>query len=170
MPEYGRAHSRHESLGGPGGQEIPEKTDRRGERAFRLSRFEGAVHRRGRAGSYAVPAGHVPEVALEAELPEPEGTAVVRVRHGRGHTLRRHATRTTELDESWAEIELPFRRGTTDRDGVALGTHAVAVSPPELVDAVRSALASVARAHEGLAQQPSAVSQPAGSTRSGESA
>ena len=76
----------------------------------------------------------MPEVALEAQLPEPEGTAVVRVRHGRGHTLRRFAQRTTEIDEQWAEIEVPYRRGTTERDVVALGTHAVAVSPPELVD------------------------------------
>ena len=58
--------------------------DRGDERAFRLSRFEGTVRRKGRAGSYAVPSDHVPEVALEAQLPEPEGTAVVRVRHGRG--------------------------------------------------------------------------------------
>jgi len=85
----------------------------------------------------------VPEVALEAQLPEPEGTAVVRVRHGRGHTLRRYAQRTTEVDERWAEIEVPYRRGTTERDVVALGTHAVAVAPPELVVGVRSALRAV---------------------------
>jgi proteasome accessory factor B len=121
--------------------------DRGDERAFRLSRFEGAVRRKGRAGSYAVPSDHVPEVALEAQPPEPEGMAVVRVRHGRGHTLRRLAQRTTEIDEQWAEVEVPYRRGTTERDVVALGTHAVAVSPPELVEAVRSALLAVARAH-----------------------
>jgi proteasome accessory factor B len=121
--------------------------DRGEERAFRLSRFEGQVRKKGRAGTYAVPADHVPEVALEGQPAEPEGTAVVRLRHGRGHTLRRHAQRTTELDERWAEVEVPYRRGTTERDVVALGTHAVAVSPPELVEGVRSALRGVLVAH-----------------------
>ncbi|NUQ31683.1 MAG: WYL domain-containing protein, partial [Dermatophilaceae bacterium] len=108
----------------------------------------GPVKRKGRAGSYVVPSDHVPEVALEAQPPEPVGTAVVRVRHGRGHTLRRNAVRTTELDERWAEIEVPYQRGTTERDVVALGTHAVAVAPPELVAGVRSALQAVADAHD----------------------
>ena len=124
--------------------------DRSDERAFRLSRFEGPVRKQGRAGSYAVPADHVPEVALEAQqLPEPEGVAVVRLRHGRGHTLRRFAQRTTEIDERWGEVEVPYRRGTTERDVVALGTHAVAVSPPELVESVRKTLTAVAEANEG---------------------
>jgi proteasome accessory factor B len=89
----------------------------------------------------------VPEVALEGQPAEPEGVAVVRLRHGRGHTLRRYAQRTTELDERWAEVEVPYRRGTTERDVAALGTHAVAVSPPELVEGVRSALLAVLGAH-----------------------
>jgi proteasome accessory factor B len=122
--------------------------DRHDERAFRLSRFEGPVRRRGRAGSYAVPADHVPEVALEGQPVEPAGTAVVRLRSGRGHALRRHASRTVELDGGWAEVEIPYRRGSTERDVVALGTHAVAVAPPELVDAVRTALAAAADANE----------------------
>jgi proteasome accessory factor B len=74
---------------------------------------------------------------------------VVRVRHGRGHTLRRNATRTAEIDERWAEIEVPYQPGTTERDVVALGTHAVAVSPPELVAGVRAALQAVATAQAG---------------------
>ncbi|WP_323099868.1 helix-turn-helix transcriptional regulator [Intrasporangium sp. YIM S08009] len=123
--------------------------DRQDERAFRLSRFEGQVRRKGRAGSYVVPADHVPEVALEAQPAEPEGTAVVRLRTGRGHTLRRHAARTTELGGRWDEVEVPYRRGVTERDVVALGVDAVAVSPAELVDAVRATLTGAARAHEG---------------------
>lgn len=126
--------------------------DRGDERAFRLSRFEGQVRKKGRAGTYAVPADHVPEVALEGQPAEPEGVAVVRVRHARGHTLRRHAQRTTELDERWAEVEVPYRRGTTERDVAALGTHAVAVSPPELVEGVRSALLAVLGAHASVPQ------------------
>ena len=113
--------------------------DRGDERAFRLSRFEGAVRRkRAGPGSYAVPTDHVPEVALEAQAARARG-------HGRRRGCATAAatpcaaapSAPTELDERWAEIEVPYRRGTTERDVVALGTHAVAVSPPELVEAVR---------------------------------
>ncbi len=122
--------------------------DRQDERAFRLSRFEGAVRKKGRAASYAVPGDHVPEVALRAQEGEPSGTAVVRLRHGRGHTLRAHASAVRELDNRWAEVEVPYRRGTTERDVVALGTHAVAVSPADLVTGVVAALTAAARANE----------------------
>lgn len=122
--------------------------DRGDERAFRLSRFEGPVHRKGRAGGYVVPADHVPAVALAAQAPEVAGVAVVRVRRGSGHSLRRNATSTCDLDEVWTEIELPYRRGSTEREVAALGADAVAHSPSMLVDGVRAALTAVARAHE----------------------
>jgi proteasome accessory factor B len=54
---------------------------------------------------------------------------------------------------------VPYRRGTTERDVVALGTHAVAVSPPELVEAVRSALLAVVRAHAEGAQPGATTTQ-----------
>jgi proteasome accessory factor B len=58
------------------------------------------------------------------------------------------ATATRELDEGWAEVDVPYERGVTERDIVALGTHAIAVSPPELVTAVRAALLGTLTAHE----------------------
>jgi proteasome accessory factor B len=123
--------------------------DREDERAFRLSRVEGAVRKLGRAGAYTVPDDYEPDVALEQQATAPVGTARVRLRHGRGHTLRRHALSVTELDERWSEVEVPYWRGSTERDVVALGQHAVALSPPELVDAVRSTLTAAAEANEG---------------------
>ena len=114
--------------------------DRAAERAFRLGRVVGPVRKKGRAGSYEIPADHVPEVSLAAQAPEPQGSAVVRVRHGRGHVLRQAASRTQDLDHRWAEIEVPYERGRTERDIAALGSHAIAVSPPELVEGVRAAL------------------------------
>jgi proteasome accessory factor B len=123
--------------------------DREDERAFRLSRVEGAVRKLGRAGAYTVPEDYEPDVALEQQATAPVGTARVRLRHGRGHTLRRHALSVTELDERWSEVEVPYWRGSTERDVVALGQHAVALSPPELVDAVRSTLTAAAEANEG---------------------
>jgi proteasome accessory factor B len=122
--------------------------DRADDRAFRLSRVEGPVRKHGRAGSYTVPEGYEPQVALQQQAAAPEGTAVVRLRHGRGHTLRHHASSVTDLDERWDEVEVPYVRGSTERDVVALGRHAVAVSPPELVDAVRAGLIGAAEANE----------------------
>lgn len=121
--------------------------DRADERAFRLGRFEGTARKKGRAGSYEIPADHVPEVALAAQAPEPRGTALVRVRHGRGHVLRRVAVQTREVDERWAEVEVPYEPGFTVRDVAALGTHAVALAPPELVSAVQDALRGTLGAH-----------------------
>ncbi|MEO7130987.1 MAG: WYL domain-containing protein [Dermatophilaceae bacterium] len=122
--------------------------DRRDERAFRLGRFEGPVRKKGRAGNYTVPADHVPEVSLASQVSEPAGVAVVRVRHGRGHVLRQQATEIREIDGTWAELDVPHRPGTTVHDIAALGTHAIAIAPPELVAAVRTALAGAAIANE----------------------
>jgi proteasome accessory factor B len=113
----------------------------------------GPVRKKGRAGSYEVPADHVPEVSLAAQAPEPQGSATIRVRHGRGHVLRQAATRTQDLDHRWAEIEVPYERGRTERDVAALGTHAIALSPPELVEGVRAALVRTIETHAAAAHQ-----------------
>lgn len=89
----------------------------------------------------------MPEVSLAAQLPEPQGSAVVRVRHGRGHVLRQAASRIQDLDHRWSEIEVPYERGRTERDIAALGSHAIAVSPPELVEGVRAALLRTVETH-----------------------
>ena len=122
--------------------------DRSDERAFRLSRVEGAVRKKGRAGGYVVPADHVPEVALSAQEADAAGVAVVWLRHGRGHTLRRHSLRSHDVDDRWAEVEIPYWPGSTERDVAALGSHAVARSPQQLVAGVVAALTAVAEAHE----------------------
>ena len=49
--------------------------DRDDDRAFRLSRFEGTVRKLGRPGTYAVPDGYEPDVALEQQATAPVGTA-----------------------------------------------------------------------------------------------
>lgn len=122
--------------------------DRDAERAFRLGRVVGPVKKKGRPGSYDVPADHVPEVSLAAQAPEPVGTAVVRLRHGRGHALRRVALASRDVDHEWAEVEVPYERGATEGDVAALGTHARVVSPPELVEGVQDALRRTLAAHE----------------------
>jgi proteasome accessory factor B len=125
--------------------------DRGEQRAFRLSRVVGPVRKKGRAGSYEVPPD--PGVDLDLGGPESEeerGTAVVRVRRGTGHSLRRQALREARVGEDWIELEVPWVRGRTERDVAALGAGAVAVRPEELVETVRTALAGAARAHGGV--------------------
>lgn len=129
--------------------------DRDGARVFRLGRFVGSVRSVGRAGTYAVPVDHVPEVAVAASEPEPAGSAVLRLRHGTGHSLRRRASSTWEVGGEWTQVEVPYVRGTTERDVAALGSAAVALGPAELVESVRGILAAAAHAHpahdEGVA-------------------
>ncbi|HET7397112.1 MAG TPA: WYL domain-containing protein [Intrasporangium sp.] len=121
--------------------------DRGDLRAFRLGRFVGPVRKQGKAGTYAVPADHVPEVAVAAQEPEPAGTAVVRLRQGAGHGLRRRATAVREVGDEWTEVEVPYVPGTTEREVAALGAAAVAAAPAELVESVRRTLAAAAAAH-----------------------
>ena len=112
--------------------------DRSDDRAFRLSRFEGAVRKQGRAGSYSVPEGHEPQVALQRQVPEPEGRRSCGCATAAATRCASTPLRPA-LDDRWDEVEVPYWRGSTERDVAALGRNAVAVSPPELVDAVRSA-------------------------------
>jgi proteasome accessory factor B len=122
--------------------------DREDLRAFRLSRFDGPARKKGRPGTYEIPRDHVPEVAVAAQEGDPVGEAVVRLRRGTGHALRRRASALRDLDDGWSELTLPYVRGTTEREIAALGPTAVAVSPDELVEAVSSALRGAATAHE----------------------
>jgi proteasome accessory factor B len=122
--------------------------DRAEERAFRLGRFVGPARKKGKSGTYEVPADHVPSVAVHSEPEELAGTAVVRVRRGTGHSLRRRSLHEASAGPDWLELEVPWVRGVTERDVTALGADALAVSPPELVDRVRATLAGTARAHE----------------------
>ena len=132
--------------------------DRQDLRAFRLSRFEGPARKKGRPGSYAIPPDHVPEVAVAAQEPEPAGEAVVRLRRGTGHALRRRATVIDELDGQWSELVLPYVPGATEREITALGPDAVSVSPDELVEVVVAALSGAATAHG--ASQPDEGERP----------
>jgi proteasome accessory factor B len=125
-------------------------TDREAPRVFRLSRMTGDVRADGAPGSFAVPEGHRPEDMIDTTSPDPtRGTARVRVAPGRGHVLRRRAGRATERDDGWTDLEVPLGSLQGLADDVAwYGKDVVAVSPPELVDAVVGRLTEAARIHE----------------------
>jgi proteasome accessory factor B len=88
-------------------------TDRQAERIFRLSRVRGKAVKQGQPGSYEVPPGtDVSEVARRL-APEPSTMrAVLLVRKGAGHTLRRGADRVEEgvpgpdTESTWDRVVL----------------------------------------------------------------
>lgn len=71
---------------------VGHDADRQAERVFRLSRVHGEVRLVGPPGSYDVPAEtDVREIARRMAPPMPNTTAVLLVRDGAGHGLRRAA-------------------------------------------------------------------------------
>jgi proteasome accessory factor B len=126
--------------------------DRQAPRVFRLSRIVGPVRTAGRPGSFEVPEDHEPRLMVQrgataAAQPSP---AVLRVRRGAGHSLRRHARSVGDVDDAWDLVDLDYQ----DLDGFAeelagYGADVVVEQPPELVDAVVERLRGAVLAHGG---------------------
>ncbi len=113
-------------------------TDRDAQRVFRLSRMIGEVELAGEAGSYTVPEGtDLNDVAAALFPAEPDRTAVLRVRRGRGQSLRRSATATRELAGDHDELELPYAY-TWDlaAEIASYGADVVVLEPQDLREAV----------------------------------
>ena len=85
-------------------------SDRDAARVFRLSRIEGPVEFSGPAGSVTVPDGvDVRETVREWDTqPPPQRAAVLRVRQGAGHGIRRYATSVRPDGAGWDLVETPF--------------------------------------------------------------
>ncbi|WP_245565435.1 helix-turn-helix transcriptional regulator [Nocardioides insulae] len=125
-------------------------TDRGAERVFRLSRVRGRP-RVGDPGSFQVPEGvDLREVAARLAPTVPAVQAVVLVRPGAGHTLRRIA----EVVESgvaptggpageWDRVRLTRPVGELADEVLAHGPDAYVVSPAELRDEVVARLRAV---------------------------
>jgi proteasome accessory factor B len=96
-------------------------TDRGDERVFRLSRVQGEARKVGEPGSYDVPAGTDVRATTRRLAPAPSvEQAVVLVRRGAGHALRRNA-------ESIApDVPGPDGRTAWDRVVVARGGEGMA--------------------------------------------
>ncbi|WP_372729247.1 helix-turn-helix transcriptional regulator [Nocardioides sp.] len=89
---------------------VGHDTDREQERVFRLSRVVGEARRIGVPGSYEVPPGtDVRAVAQRLAPPPSTSRAVLLVRRGSGHALRRNATTVT------ADVQGPDERTAWDR-------------------------------------------------------
>ena len=128
--------------------------DRDDARVFRLSRVVGPVRPNGRAGTVAVPRDHEPRVMVEDSAPPTTAPspAVLRVRSGRAHSLRRRARTVTAVDEQWDLLDLDHRDLDDFADELAgHGADVVVHEPRELAVAVMGRLAAVHRAHGGEA-------------------
>jgi proteasome accessory factor B len=124
--------------------------EREAPRVFRLSRITGPVRTAGRPGSFEVPGDHQAEVMVErfAAPPRAASPAVVRVRAGAGHAIRRRSRTVGEIDERWSLVDLDY----TDVDEFAeelagYGPDVVVQAPAELVAAVVERLRAAAVAH-----------------------
>ncbi len=124
--------------------------DRDAPRVFRLSRIEGAVSEVRKAAPYAVPADHRAQEMISTTVGDQQvRTAVVAVREGRGHSLRRRATLTGPPGE-WTTLEVPFSDDDALADEVSgYGEDVVVRTPSEVRDLVVARLRGAVAAHVG---------------------
>jgi proteasome accessory factor B len=95
---------------------VARDRDRDDVRVFRLSRIQGPIRRIGRAGCYEIPADLDPVAAVAGQPGPIDGRiATLRVRAGRGATLRRRASTSPT--------------GTTPIGTTPIGTTATAPDP-----------------------------------------
>lgn len=112
--------------------------DRGASRIFRLSRVIGDVTPEGAAGSYEIPEGTDMKVVARALFPpEPEEAAVLRIRAGRGQSLRRLAEKVTPLGDGLDEVEIRYSsRWELASEVASYGPDVVVMSPPDVREAV----------------------------------
>ncbi len=112
--------------------------DRSGPRLFRLSRIVGEPTTTGSPGSYEVPEGTDMKKMARGLIPAPLAeAAVLRIRRGRGLSLRRLAEVVTPIDDDMDEVEIRYASDWELASEVAsYGPDVVVVSPESVRDAV----------------------------------
>jgi proteasome accessory factor B len=115
-------------------------TDRGETRVFRLSRIDGPVRFSGRPGSVTVPEGaDVRELVRQWDVTPVARPAVLRVRQGAGHGLRRGASTIGPDPEAggWDLVQMQFSDvGWYSEHLASFGADVVVVEPADLRDAV----------------------------------
>jgi proteasome accessory factor B len=126
--------------------------DRQEPRIFRLSRIIGEVETIGAAGSYEIPEGtDMKVVARSLFPPAPAEAAVLRIKAGRGQSLRRLAEKVTPLDDETDEVEIRYSSWWELASEVAsYGPDVVVVSPADVRAAVIERLRAAARGTLGV--------------------
>ncbi|MHB8186601.1 MAG: helix-turn-helix transcriptional regulator [Dermatophilaceae bacterium] len=113
-------------------------TDRGAPRVFRLGRIEGEVATEGRPAAYEVPADHEPKAMISTMAVERDPQpAVLRVRVGAGHSLRRRARSIGDIDDTWSQVDVDFTDTEAFADEISsFGPDVVVESPTELLESV----------------------------------
>ncbi len=108
--------------------------DRDDVRIFRLTRVRGEVAWAGEAGSYEIPEGtDITALAKKLHPAPAAGTAVVRLRKGRGQTLRRNAQAATDIDAEFDQVTINYSSPWEVAAEIAsYGPNAIVLSPPEV--------------------------------------
>ncbi|MDR7086927.1 proteasome accessory factor B [Aeromicrobium panaciterrae] len=120
--------------------------DREGPRIFRLSRVIGDVKTTGSPGSYEVPEGtDMKDLARGLFPTPPDEAAVLRIRKGRGLSLRRLAEQVTSINEDLDEVAIRYSSDWELASEVAsYGPDVVVISPASVRDAVVKRLQAAA--------------------------
>lgn len=126
---------------------VGHDVDRGEPRMFRLSRVQGAVRTTTRPQSYEIPEGtDLRELTQMLAPRRPDRTAVVLVRQGAGHGLRRHARPTDGAGhrDGWDRLEVDFASAETLADEILeYGADVVVEEPAEVRDEVVARLERV---------------------------
>ncbi|MCL2581931.1 MAG: WYL domain-containing protein [Streptosporangiales bacterium] len=115
---------------------------RAGTRVFRLSRIAGPVKMAGRPGGITVPEGTDVRSLVARWWTKPDnerGTAVLRIREGAGHTLRRREDARAEPDgPGWDRVSVSYPLGEPwyTEHLATFGPDVIVLEPPPLRDAV----------------------------------
>lgn len=132
--------------------------DREAPRVFRLSRIVDGVTAVGRPGGYAVPSDHRAQEMIRTTVGDQKPRrAIVRIRPGRGHALRRrgeeiahgdHQTADQQPEQTgeWSRMEVPYLDAEAFADEVSgYGPDVVVEHPAEVRDLVVGRLRGAAR-------------------------
>lgn len=121
--------------------------DRDAPRVFRLTRVVGDVRPAGEPGSYEVPADLDLKALAHELFPAPAlEPARLRVRRGRGNSLRRTARSTVPVDDEWDEVLVSYASPwELAAEAASFGPDVVVLEPAEVREQTVARLRAAAR-------------------------
>jgi proteasome accessory factor B len=119
--------------------------DRAAQRTFRIGRVDGEVELVGEPGAYSVPDIDTESMTRHLAADTPDREAVLRVREGRGVSLRRRALHVEPDGDGWDRVTVPLGRvGALVSEVARLGEGAVVLEPQDVREALLRTLTAAA--------------------------